>query len=383
MLSSPWIDDELTILQDQTARALAHIFVPQMRTWDDAGIVDRQAWRDAGGAGILCAGIPAEYGGGGGTLAHEAVVMQELMRAGLGGGFGAGIGVHSSIVARYVLIHGTEDQKHRWLPAMTRGELIGAIAMTEPATGSDLQAIRTTARKVDGGYRVTGQKTYISNGQNCDMVITVCKTDPDAGAHGLSLLVVEPEGSDGFVRGRNLHKIGMVAQDTSELFYDDVFVPDANLLGGVEGQGFAQLMQELPWERLSTGLGAVVNMERAVSTTLDYVKARSAFGKSLFEFQNTQFKLAECQTQATIARAFVDSLMVRLLAGELDSATAAMAKWWCTDTQCKLIDECLQLHGGAGYMMEYPIARLWADTRVSRIYAGTNEIMKLIIARSL
>lgn len=383
MLPSPWIDDDLKVLQDQTARLLVRKFVPQIDAWNAACIVDRKAWRDAGEAGILCVSIPEEYGGGGGTLAHEAVVAQELMRAGLGGGFGAGIGVHSAIVARYVLTHGTEEQKRRWLPAMASGELIGAVAMTEPGTGSDLQGILTTARKVDGGYRVSGQKTYISNGQNCGMVITVCRTDTAVGSRGISLLVVETDGAEGFVRGRNLHKIGMPAQDTSELFFDDVFVPDSNLLGGEEGRGFAQLMSELPWERMSTALGAAINMERAVEMTVDFVKTRKAFGKPLFDFQNTQFTLAECQTQAVVARAFVDTLMARLLAGELDAATAAMAKWWCTDAQCKVIDECLQLHGGAGYMMEYPIAQLWADTRVSRIYAGTNEIMKLIIARSL
>jgi acyl-CoA dehydrogenase len=383
MPQSPWISDDLLVLQEQTARLLARKFVPQIEAWDAAGIVDRQAWRDAGDAGILCASIPEAYGGGGGTLAHEAVVAQELVRAGLGGGFGAGIGVHSAIVARYILIHGTEEQRLRWLPPMAAGELIGAVAMTEPGTGSDLQGITTVARKVEGGYRVSGQKTYISNGQNCGMVITVCKTDTAAGARGISLLVVETDGAEGFVRGRNLNKIGMPAQDTSELFFDDVFVPDANLLGGEEGRGFSQLMNELPWERLSTALGAVINMERAVALTVQFVKDRKVFGKPLFEFQNTQFKLAECQTQAVMARAFVDTLMVRLLNGDLDAATAAMAKWWCTDAQCRIIDECLQLHGGAGYMMEYEIARLWADTRVSRIYAGTNEIMKLIIARSL
>jgi acyl-CoA dehydrogenase len=375
--------EELNILREQVRRFLDREFVPHRERWEKEGVVDRAAWKKAGEAGLLCASIPEAYGGGGGTRAHDVVIAEETGRAGLGGGFGAGNGVHSNIVAHYLLAYGTEEQKQRWLPGMATGELIGAIAMTEPGTGSDLQSVRTTAKRDGDRYVVSGQKTFITNGQNADLVFVVAKTDASAGAKGVSILVVETARAEGFRRGRNLEKIGMHAQDTSELFFDDVSVPAENLLGLVEGQGFKQLMVQLAWERLSCAFGAVVAMERAVELTVDYVKDRKAFGQSIMDFQNTQFKLAEAKTQAVIARTFVDELMMRLLAGTLDPATAAMAKWWTTDAQCKVIDECLQFFGGYGYMTEYPIARMYADARVQKIYAGTNEVMKLLIARTL
>lgn len=380
MTASPWMSEDVVMLQNSVTRLLEKEFLPHRERWEREGIVDRASWLKAGEAGLLCPSLPEEYGGGGGTKAHDAMLAQEVERVGLGGGFGVGIGTHA-MIAHYILAYGSEDQRRRWLPKMASGEFIGAVAMSEPGTGSDLRAIRTRAVKVDGGYRVSGQKIFISNGQNADLIVTVCRTGED-GTKGISLLVVESD-AEGFRRGRNLEKIGLHAQDTSELFYDDVFVPSENLLGLEEGKGFYQLMNQLVWERMLCSLGAVVSMEMAVDYTVDYVKQRRAFGKSIMEFQNTQFKLAECKTQATIGRAFFDGLMVRMLAGDLDDVTAAMAKWWTTDTQGKVLDECLQLHGGYGYMVEYPIARLWRDARVLRIWAGTNEIMKMIVARSL
>ncbi|HEY4343329.1 MAG TPA: acyl-CoA dehydrogenase family protein [Parvibaculum sp.] len=375
--------EELSILREQVRRFLERELVPHRERWEKEGVVDRATWKKAGAAGLLCASIPEAYGGGGGTRAHDVVISEEIGRLGLGGGFGAGNGVHSNIVAHYLLAYGTEEQKQRWLPGMASGDLIGAIAMTEPGTGSDLQSVRTTAKRDGADYIVNGQKTFITNGQNANLVFVVAKTDMAAAAKGVSIVVVETAKSAGFRRGRNLEKIGMHAQDTSELFFDDVRAPVENLLGGVEGQGFKQLMVQLAWERLSCAFGAVVAMERAVEFTVDYVKERKAFGQPIMGFQNTQFKLAEAKTQAVIARTFVDELMVRLLAGSLDPVTAAMAKWWTTDAQCKVIDECLQFFGGYGYMTEYPIARMYADARVQKIYAGTNEVMKMLIARTL
>lgn len=380
---SPWMTEELTIVRDQARRFLERELVPHRERWEKAGVVDLEAWRKAGEAGLLCASIPEAYGGGGGTRAHDVVIAEETGRAGLGGGFGAGNGVHSNIVAHYLLAYGSEAQKLEWLPQMARGELIGAIAMTEPGTGSDLQSVRTTAKRNGDHYVINGQKTFITNGQNAGLVFIVAKTDPTAGAKGVSIIAIETAKVEGFRRGRNLEKIGMHAQDTSELFFDDVRVPVVNLLGETEGQGFRQLMVQLAWERLSCAFGAVVAMERAVELTADYVKERKAFGVPIMDFQNTQFKLAEAKTQAVIGRTFVDELMMRLLAGELDPTTAAMAKWWTTDMQCKVIDDCLQMFGGYGYMTEYPIARMYADARVQKIYAGTNEVMKMLIARTL
>ena len=366
------------LFREQTRRFVEREVMPHHAKWEEDGQVSREVWRKAGDLGLLCASMPAEYGGGGVDRLYSVIVMEELARA---GATGPGFGLHSEIVAPYILRYGSEEQKRRYLPRMAKGEAIGAIAMTEPGTGSDLQGVRTTARR-DGDHLVlNGSKTFITNGFMSDLVIVVAKTDPKAGAKGTSLGLLEAE-TAGFRKGRNLEKLGLKAQDTAELFFDDVRVPAANLLGE-EGQGFVYLMQELAWERLQVAVIAAAAIEAAVGWTVRYTQERKAFGRAIAEFQNTRFKLAEAKTQATVCRAFVDRCLGLMLAGELDAATAAMAKWWSTDLQCRLIDECLQLHGGYGYMWEFPIARAWADARVQRIYAGTNEIMKELIGRAL
>jgi len=366
------------LFREQTRRFVEREVMPQHAKWEADGQVSREVWRKAGELGLLCASMPAEYGGGGVDRLYSVVVMEELARA---GATGPGFGLHSEIVAPYIQRYGSEEQKRRWLPKMAKGETIGAIAMTEPGTGSDLQGVRTTARRDGDRLVLNGSKTFITNGFMSDLVIVVAKTDPKAGAKGTSLVLVEAE-TAGFRKGRNLEKLGLKAQDTAELFFDDVRVPATNLLGE-EGQGFVYLMQELAWERLQVAVIAAAAIEAAVEWTVRYTKERKAFGRPIAEFQNTRFKLAEAKTQATVCRAFVDRCLELMLAGELDAATAAMAKWWSTDLQCRLIDECLQLHGGYGYMWEFPIARAWADARVQRIYAGTNEIMKELIGRAL
>jgi acyl-CoA dehydrogenase len=352
---------------------------PNQDRWLEQHHVDRDLWRKAGDVGLLCLSIPEEHGGGGGTFAHEIVLMEEQMRV---GDSCWGVSLHNSIVAPYVNGYGTDEQKAAWLPKLASGEWVGAIAMTEPGTGSDLQAIKTKAIRHGDHYVLNGAKTFITNGGQADIVIVAVKTDAGQGAHGVSLLVVEAD-SPGFRRGRVLDKIGLKGQDTAELFFDDVQVPVTNLLGGAEGQGFVQLMQQLPQERLIIGISSVCAMEAAVEETLRYTKDRTAFGRPVFNFQNTRFKMAECATEAKVGRAFLDQCIVSHLRGELDVPTAAMAKWWCSDTANRVIDECLQLHGGYGYMNEYPIARAWTDVRVQRIYGGTNEIMKEIISRTL
>ena len=377
---SPWMTEELSMLQDSAGRFFDREFVPHEEDWAKAGIMPREMWNKAGEAGLLLASVPEEYGGAGGTFAHESVILYEQGRANVRS---LGNAVHSGIVAQYILAYGSEEQKRRWLPKMAAGELVGAIAMTEPGTGSDLQAVRTTARMTGNQYVVNGQKTFITNGQHADLVIVVAKTDPKEKARGVSLIVVETAEAEGFSRGRNLEKLGLKAQDTSELFFDDVKVPTANLLGTEEGQGFFQLMNQLPQERLIIGVGACAAMDLAIELTTDYVKQRKAFGKRIVDFQNTRFKLAECKTEAHIARVFVDNCLQRHLAGELDVTTAAMVKWWCAQKQNEVIDECLQLFGGYGFMDEFPISRMYADARVQKIYGGTNEIMKELIARSL
>src|SRR5690554_172308 len=377
---SPWLNEELEILQDAVRKFYEKEFQPHVERWEDQGSVDRDAWLKAGQAGILCASIKEEYGGGGGNFAHEMVIAQEQGRAGISG---FGNSVHSGIVAHYIQSYGTEDQKKKWLPKMASGEIVGAIAMTEPGTGSDLQGVKTTAKKSGNQYVVNGQKTFITNGQQANLICVVAKTDPAGGAKGTSLIMVETDEVEGFRRGRNLKKMGQKAQDTSELFFDDVKVPTSNLLGTEEGKGFIQLMQQLPQERLIIAVNACVAMEMALKYTTEYVKDRKAFGSRILDFQNTQFKLAECKTEATIARVFVDDCAVKLLKGELDPTTAAMAKWWTTQKENEIIDSCLQFFGGYGYMMEYFIAKLYTNARIQKIYGGTNEIMKMLIARSL
>lgn len=375
-----WMSEDLVILEDAAQKFFDQELAPHNERWLEAGIMDRDAWDKTGAAGLLCASMPEEYGGAGGTFAHEAVITRAIGLAGLDS-FGAPL--HSAIVAPYILHYGTEEQKQRWLPRLATGELVGAIAMTEPAAGSDLQGIRTQAKHDGNGYVMNGSKTFITNGQHANFVIVVAKTDPSAGSKGVSLFAFETDEVDGYRRGRKLAKMGLDAQDTSELFFDDVKLTADNLLGGAEGMGFVQLMQQLPQERLLVGVQAVAMIERALALTTDYVKDRKAFGKAIIDFQNTQFTLAEAKTESTIAKVFLDHCIERHVAGGLDTVTASMAKYWLTDLQNTVVDRCLQLFGGYGYMDEYPISRMYRDARVQRIYAGTNEIMKLLIARSL
>ncbi|MEM7506993.1 MAG: acyl-CoA dehydrogenase family protein [Pseudomonadota bacterium] len=376
----PWMAEEHRIYADSVTRFIEDRWVPRQQEFLDAHMMPRETWNEAGEAGLLCAAIPDEYGGLGGDFGHEAVVAIETTRMNVAG-FGGSM--HSGIVAPYILTHGSDEQKHRWLPKMATGELVGALAMTEPGTGSDLQSIRTNAVREGDFYRLNGSKTFITNGQNADLIIVACKTDRAEGARGISLLVVETHGLNGFRRGRNLDKVGLKAQDTSELFFEDCLIPAENLLGQAEGQGFAQMMNELPQERLIIALNAIGAIERAVEDTIAYCKEREAFGQPIIQFQNTRFKLVECRAHALAARSFVDACMMAHLKGELGVDRAAMAKYWVTEAQGKIIDECLQLFGGYGYMMEYPIAQLFVDARVQRIYGGTNEIMKELASRSL
>jgi acyl-CoA dehydrogenase len=375
-----WMDEELDMLSEASRRFYEVECVPHYDKWEAAGLVDREVWEKAGQTGLLCAEVPEAYGGVGGTFAHDAVICREANLAGIDG---FGLPLHSAIVAPYILKYGSEDQRKRWLPKLVSGEYIGAIAMTEPAAGSDLQGVKTSAVKDGNHYVINGQKTFITNGQHANLIIVVAKTDAKAGAKGTSLFIVETETVEGFERGRNLDKIGLHSNDTSELFFTDVRVPADALLGPEDSQGFYQLMEQLPQERLLIAIQAMGRIERALTVTLDYVKERKAFGERIIDFQNTQFKLAECKTEATVAKVFVDNCISQHLKGGLDATTASMAKYWVTDLQCKIIDQCLQLHGGYGYMNEYPIARMYRDARVERIYGGTNEIMKLLIARSL
>ena len=375
-----WVSDDVAMLYDMATRFLSEEIAPKYDAFEEAEIFDRESWRKAGEHGLLCASMPEEYGGSGGTFAHESAIIEAISHVGVDG---FGIALHNSIVAPYILHYGSEEQKKKWLPRMATGELIGAIAMTEPGAGSDLQVVKTRAEKDGNHYRISGSKTFITNGQLANLIIVVTKTDPARGAKGTSLIVVETDEVEGFQRGRNLDKIGLKSNDTSELFFNDVRVPTSNLLGHDEGQGFVQLMQQLPQERLQIGTTAISMIERALALTIDYVKQRQAFGKSILEFQNTQFKLAELKTEATIGRVFYNNCVERHVNGGLDPVTASMAKYWLSDLQGKVVDECLQLHGGYGYMNEYPIARMYRDARVQRIYGGTNEIMKLLIARSL
>ncbi len=370
---------ELELMRDSVRRFVEREVVPHRDTWRKEGKVSPDAWRMAGEAGLLCASMPEAYGGAGGNFRHEAIIIEELMRVGFPD---FAVPLHNGIVAPYILAYGTEEQKQRWLPRLASGELIGAIAMTEPGTGSDLRGIATTARRDGNGYLLSGQKTFITNGQNAKLIVVAAKSEGADGGKALSLFVVETEGADGFSRGRNLEKVGMKAQDTSELFFDNVKLSAENLLG-TEGRGMRQLTEQLPQERLIIAVQAVSAIEAALEHTLQYVRERKAFGQAVSEFQNTRFRLAEAKSEADIARVFVNHCIDRLVEGQLDVPTAATAKWWTTQKQNEIIDMCVQLHGGYGYMLEYPIAHMWADARVQKIYGGTNEIMKELVARSL
>lgn len=376
---SPWMTEELEIFRDSVRKFLEKEFVPNQERWGKQGFVDREAWFRAGEMGLLCASIPEQYGGGGGDFTHEAIINIEITRALVN----FGIGVHNGIVSHYILAYGSEEQKQKWLPRMATGEVVAAIAMSEPGVGSDLKSVRTRATRDGDSYVINGSKTFITNGYHANLICVVAKTNPELGAKGISLIMVETDEVDGFRRGKLLEKIGQKAQDTAELFFDEVRVPASNLLGAEEGKGFVQLMQQLPQERMIIALGAQASMHRAIEFTREYVSQREVFGQNLSQMQNTRFKLAECQTVATIATTFVDQCMMQLLAGELDTTTAAMAKWWTTQKNCEVIDECLQLHGGYGYILEYPIAKMYANARVSKIYGGSNEIMKELIARKM
>ena len=368
--------------RDSFRRFMDKEIAPHHADWEEQGYVDRAVWNKAGENGFLCMTMPEEHGGAGADKLYSVIQMEELGRAGFSG---IGYGLHSEIVAPYLLHYGTPEQKARYLPQLASGEMIGAIAMSEPAAGSDLQGIKSSALKQsDGSYLLNGSKTFITNGWHADLIIVVAKTNPAAGAKGTSLLLVE-RGMPGFSVGKRLKKLGLKAQDTSELFFDSVKVPADNLLGGAEqeNRGFICLMEQLPWERLQIAIGAIAAAQAAIDWTVTYVKDRKVFGQPVASFQNTRFTLAELQTQVQIGQVFVDKCTELLMQDKLDTATASMAKYWCSDLQCKVMDECVQLFGGYGFMWEYPITRAYADARVQRIYGGTNEIMKEVITRAM
>lgn len=377
---SPWMDEELDDLAGLARTFIARELVPHQARFAEQHQVDRETWTAAGAAGLLCLSTPEQYGGGGGTFAHEAVLAREQAFAAEDSW---GVGVHSTIVAHYLAAYGTEEQRQRWLPRLATGELVGAIAMTEPTTGSDLQSIRTRAVRDGDDLVLDGAKTFITNGTHGDLIIVVARTGEQSGGRGLSLVVVETADLAGFERGRVLQKLGMHGQDTRELSFVDVRVPAGNILGGEEGEGFVQLMQQLPQERLIIAVASAASAEAAVRLATDYARDREAFGADLMSFQNTRFVLAECAADALAARTLVDACIAQHLDGQLDAAGASLAKFWCSDVQGKVVDRCLQIFGGYGYMTEFPIARMYAAARVKRIYGGTNEIMKELVARSL
>ena len=378
MIARTLFAEEHDMFRESTRRFMEQEVAPQHARWEEQGFVDRDVWLKAGAAGFLCSSLPEQYGGVGVDIRYSVVLMEEQFRI---GATGLGFGLHSEIVAPYLLHHGSEPLKQRYLPRLASGEMIGAIAMTEPGAGSDLQGVKTSAVREGDHYLINGSKTFITNGWNCDMVIVVARTDPTAGAKGISLFVVDTS-MPGFSKGKRLHKMGMSAQDTSELFFDNVHVPAVNLIGE-EGRGFAYLMQELPWERLQIALTGVAAAQAALEWTVAYSRERRAFGKSIGDFQTVAHKLAEMKTEIAVGQVFVDRCIELKLANQLDAQTASMAKYWATEMQFKVMDQCVQLFGGYGYMHEYPIARAWADARVQRIYGGTNEIMKELISRSL
>jgi acyl-CoA dehydrogenase len=374
-------DDEFTQFKSSVGKFLdQHAPLEKLNAWRRESVVARDLWTKAGENGLLGLSTSDEYGGVGGDFRHELVLIEETTKRGLDAW---GVSLHNGIVMPYIEAYCSDEQKRRWLPKLSSGEYVSAIAMTEPGAGSDLQGVRTTAKREGNQYTINGSKTFITNGQTANFIIVVAKTDPSKGAKGTSLLVVETDDAEGFQRGRNLDKLGLEAADTSELFFNDVRVPTTNLIGGEEGRGFYQLMEKLPQERLIIAAQAMAMIERALEVTIDYVKQRKAFGRAVFDNQTVQFKLAECKTKATVARVFVDHCVGQHLEGKLDAATASMAKYWLTDLQGEIVDACLQLHGGYGYMDEYEIARMYKDARVSRIYGGTNEIMKVLISRTL
>ncbi|CAM4258014.1 acyl-CoA dehydrogenase family protein [Comamonas aquatilis] len=373
----PWMDAEIEAFREQARRYITRELCPQLPQWRAQGYVPREVWRGFGQHGFLLPEMDEQWGGGGGNLAYQLVVQDELTRAEVP----AITGVHT-IAAHYIKAYGTPEQKQRWLPQLCSGQMLTGIAMTEPSAGSDLKALRTRAEKQGDSYVINGSKTFITNGFTANLLVVAVRTG-DAGSAGVSLLVLETEDLPGFRVGRRLEKIGQHASDTAELFFEDVRVPASHLLGGVEGQGFKQLMSQLPYERMLLGVAAASAIERAVELTVDYTRQRQAFGQAIADFQNTRFKLAECATLAHVVRSFVNDCIQRLLDGKLDNEAAYMAKWWCSEQQCRVMDECLQLFGGYGYMQEYPIARMYADARIQKIYGGTNEIMKDLIARKL
>ncbi|MEV6987134.1 acyl-CoA dehydrogenase family protein [Sphaerisporangium sp. NPDC051017] len=372
-------EEEHLLFRDTVREFMTREVAPHHEQWEKDGIVPREVWKKAGELGMFGFAVPEEYGGSGiSDFRFNAIIVEEIIRF---GATGLGFGLHNDIMAPYLVDMTNDEQKQRWLPGFVSGELITAIGMTEPGAGSDLQSIRTTALRDGDHYLVNGQKTFITNGINADLVVVVAKTDPNEGARGTTLLMVE-RGMDGFIRGRNLEKIGMHAQDTAELFFENVRVPVANRLGEEEGHGFFQLMANLPQERLSIAVAAVAAAESVLETTIEYCKTRQAFGRNIGKFQNTRFVVAEMSTEVEIARHYVDKCIRALNAKELTVVDAAKAKWWTTELQNKVIDRCLQLHGGYGYMTEYPVAKAWMDARVQTIYGGTTEIMKEIIGRS-